>query len=288
MTLRHTTVTDLNNALARFDREAVKGVLVTPRYHLRYCTWGNATGEPIVFVHGLCDQMRSFAMMKSELVNRGYRCIGFELADGRRDQARITKYRHEEYSKDLICLLDHLGYEKVALFGSSFGSTITLRSLAEYPDRFTKASIQGGFARRPLIEAERILALIGRYWPWLMGQLPLRPKIMAKLEKSQFHNCPDEVFNYLIQSSGATPIRAAAHRALLLNKLDLRPALAKIAHPLLMIGGDIDMIVPRQFEAEVEAGVRNARRIEFSQCGHYPQYTLPIPSSVALDEFLKE
>lgn len=282
------TAHDLEQALARYDTEAQFGILRIPRYQMRYHTWGDPHGRPILFIHGLCDQMRSFAMMKSELVDRGYRCIGYELADGRRDGARIGRYRHDDYPRDLLCLLDHLGYERVDLFGSSFGSTITLRSLAEYPKRFGKAIIQGGFARRPLNGAERALALMGRYWPWLMGQLYLRPKIMEKLEKSQFDGCPDEIFRYLIESSGATPVRTAAYRALLLHRLDLRPLLPRIRQPLLMIGGDIDQIVPREFEAEVEQGVPNVRRIEFAKCGHYPQYTLPRPSSDLVDRFLRE
>jgi pimeloyl-ACP methyl ester carboxylesterase len=287
MSLRHTTAQDLAIALHRFDHEAQLNRVKTPRYVLQYSTWGPETGTALVFVHGLCDQMRSFALMMSNLVDRGYRCIGYQLADGRNDQARITRYQHRDYAHDLVFLLDHLGLSKTAIFGSSFGSTVTLRSLAEYPQRFSKAIIQGGFARRPLITAERVLALVGRYWPWLMGQLPLRPKIMEKLEKPQFVGCDDDVFRYLLKSSGATPIKTAAYRALLLHKLDLRPLLPNIPHPLLMIGGDIDNIVPRNWEAEVEAGVKDVRRIEFQPCGHYPQYTLPQESCDAVDEFLK-
>ena len=54
-----------------------------------------------------------------------------------------------------------------------------------------------------------------------------------------------------------------------------------------MIGGDRDTIVPRQFEAEVEAGVPGARRVEFAACGHYPQYTLPGPTAAALTDFFR-
>ena len=76
-------------------------------------------------------------------------------------------------------------------------------------------------------------------------------------------------------NSGLTPIRAAARRALILDTLDLRPQLQQVRSPVLMIGGDRDTIVPRMYEAEVEAGVPDVRRIEYSPCGHYPQYTHP-------------
>jgi pimeloyl-ACP methyl ester carboxylesterase len=55
-----------------------------------------------------------------------------------------------------------------------------------------------------------------------------------------------------------------------------------------MVGGDIDRIVPRQWEAEVEEGLPDVRRVEFSPCGHYPQYTHPRRLAEVVREFLGE
>lgn len=279
------TIADLSAALHRFDSESRPDVFATGRYRMNYVTWGPSDGPPLVLVHGMCDVPRSFAMLMSRLIDRGYRCISYDLADGQTDGAVLGQYRHEHFVEDLIALLDHLHLDRVCIMGSSFGSTVTLRALATYPDRFRRAALQGGFARRPLIRIERGLARIGRYWPWLMGDLPIRNAIMAKLELPMFEGCPIELFHYLLVNSGRTPIRAAARRGLILDTLDLRPMLGSIPHPLLMIGGDRDTIVPRQYEAEVEAGVKDVRRIEYSPCGHYPQYTLPGPMAAELAAF---
>ncbi|MCZ2344299.1 MAG: alpha/beta hydrolase [Bacteroidales bacterium] len=279
------TAADLSAALQRFDAETVPGSCETARYRLRYRTWGPVDGPPLVLIHGLCDLSRSFCMLMSRCVDAGLRCIAYELADGRHDGAQLNRYRHEHFVEDLIALLDHLQLPQVNLLGSSFGSTVTLRALATYPERFLRAALQGGFARRPLILVERGLAHLGRTWPWLMGDLPIRYLVMSQLERTQFTGCPRELFRFLIANSGLTPIRAAAHRGLILDKLDLRPYLPQIPHPLLMIGGDRDAIVPRQYEAEVEAGVQHVRRIEYSPCGHYPQYTLPGPMAAELIAF---
>ena len=95
-----------------------------------------------------------------------------------------------------------------------------------------------------------------------------------------------EIFRFLIRCSGETPIRAAARRALILDTLDLRPKLPNIPHPVLMIGGDRDAIVPRWCEADVEKGLPNVRRVEFTPCGHYPQYTMPGPMAEEMGRFL--
>lgn len=281
------TAADLSAALQRFDAETVPGSCETNRYRLRYCTWGPTDAPPLVLIHGLCDLSRSFCMLMSRFVDAGLRCIAYELADGRHDGAKLGRYRHEHFVDDLVALLDHLQLPQVNLLGSSFGSTITLRALATRPERFLRGALQGGFARRPLIRVERALAQLGRTWPWLMGELPIRKLVMAKLEKTQFEGSPPELFHFLLQNSGLTPIRAAAHRGLILDKLDLRPLLPQIPHPLLMIGGHRDAIVPRQYEAEVEAGVKNVRRVEYAPCGHYPQYTLPDPMAAELIAFYR-
>lgn len=285
---RFATAADLHESLARFDAETVPGSFRTPRYQLRYVTWGDAEKPPIVIVHGLCDLPRSFAMLMRRFVDAGFRCVSYDLADGHGDGANLGMYRHRDFAADLIALLDHLEIETTDILGSSFGSTVTLRALAEYPDRFRRAVLQGGFPRRPLMRIERGLSRIGRYWPWRMGDLPIRQSVMAKLEKPSFSGADPAVFRFLLGNSGQTPIRAACRRALILDKLDLRPLLPRIPHPVLMIGGDRDTIVPRHLESDVETGVRTIRRVEYSPCGHYPQYTLPGPMSDEILRFFRE
>jgi pimeloyl-ACP methyl ester carboxylesterase len=281
------TATDLVSALKRYDQEVTQDWVMTPRYRLKYLIWGPSDGFPLILIHGLCDTPRSFAMLMARLVDRGIRCISYYLADGRGDRARLGAYKHADFTADLIALLDHLRIDQVDLLGSSFGSTISLRSLSDHPARFRRGILQGGFARRPLLAIERGLARLGRYWPWRMGELPIREWVMTKLEAAQFVGCPPEIFRFLLDNSGLTPIRAAARRALLLDQLDLRSRLPRIPHPVLLIGGDRDTIVPRMYEAEVEAGLPRVHRIEFSPCGHYPQYTLPVPMADAVARFCR-
>ena len=68
-------------------------------------------------------------------------------------------------------------------------------------------------------------------------------------------------------------MRASALRTLIIDTLDLRPLLGRVRCPVRMLGGDRDGIVPRRYEAELEAGLPDVLRVEHSNCGHYPQYT---------------
>lgn len=282
----HHTVTaaELQSATARFDSEAKWHELPTGRYRMRYAVWGDAP-RTLVVVHGLCDLARSFAMLMANLLD-DFRCVAIELPNGRDDGAKLGTFRHDHFPDEMVALFDHLKLDRVDLLGSSFGSTVALRTAAAHPGRLNRVVLQGGFARRPLIRVERGLARIGRYWPWLMGELPIREIVMRKLESHAFVTAPPEIFDFLLFNSGQTPVRAAARRGLILDKLDLRPMLPRVRCPVLMIGGDRDTIVPRRFEAEVEAGVPDVRRVEFSPCGHYPQYTHPAQMADEMKRFL--
>lgn len=282
----HPTAADLTAALARYDAEAQPAAVHTGRYRLRYVTWGDGPRPPLVFVHGMADQARSFAMVMSRLVDAGFRCVAYELANGPDDGANLGVYRHPHFVADLIALLDHLRLPLVDLIGSSFGTTVALRTLATHPARFRRCVLKGGFARRPLSRWERGLSRLGRYWPWRLGDLPFRVREMRRLEGRGFAHCPPEVFDFLLECTGRTLCRAAALRTLIIDTLDLRPLLPKIPHPVLMIGGDVDGIVFRWCEAEVEAGLTDVRRVELSPCGHYPQYTMPGPLAEVIRGFV--
>jgi pimeloyl-ACP methyl ester carboxylesterase len=286
MTVTHTTTAELALALRRYDSEAKLASLLTPRYRLDYADWGNPTHPTIVLVHGMADQKRSFAMLMMHLVDAGFRCIAYELADGYHDGAKLRNYQHADFVEDLLALLDHLQLRQTHILGCSFGSTITLLALAKHPERFACAVLQGGFARRPLNNIEAGLAKLAQWLPGRMGQLPGRKNMMAKVDLPQLVGCPPEVFDFLIECGGRTPNRAAGHRALILGQNDLRPLLPTIPHPLLMLGGDRDTVVPPEFEAEVQTGLPNATRTELPETGHYPQYSCPTTIAKLMAEFL--
>jgi pimeloyl-ACP methyl ester carboxylesterase len=269
--------------LERLGREARLAVFHTGRYRMRYVTWG--TGPPLVILHGLADVARSFAPVMARLTDR-FTCIAYELPNCLDDGAALGRYNHPDLVADLLALLDHLRIDRTAVLGSSFGTTVVLVALAGAPARFTKAVLQGGFARRPLGFWERRLALAARYWPGRFRDVPFLELVLRRMERTAL-DVSEEVRRFYHDNHGLTPIRAAAIRALLLHRLDLRPKLPHIRPPVLMIGGDRDRIVPRRYEAEVENGLPDVRRVEFRECGHYPQYTHPGPTADAIRGFLE-
>jgi pimeloyl-ACP methyl ester carboxylesterase len=274
---------DVRTAVRRFATEARPGIVASPRYRARYVVWGS--GPPLVFAHGLTDRAKSFALVMPRLADR-FTCIAVELANSLDDGANLTAYRHHHHVDDLVCVLNHLGYDRVDLVGSSYGSTIALRTLALAPDRVRRCILSGGFARRPLAWFERIPAILARPWPGRIGDVLGRRLVLGRLDKAQFACAAPDVYRLFRDCTNSTPIRALTHRTLLLASLDLRPTLPSIPHSVLLIGGDDDRIVPQKFRAELAAGLTNVRQVEIAGCGHGPQYTHPGPMADAIREFL--
>jgi pimeloyl-ACP methyl ester carboxylesterase len=280
------TDADLSGALAAFRRGATHATLDTGRYRMRYFVWG--AGPPLVFLHGMADAARAFVMVMHRLLDR-HTCIAYELPNGQTDGSALARYLLRDYVDDLIGLLDHLGLRQVVVLGSSFGSTITIAALAAAPHRFTRSVLQNGFARRPLTGAQRRLSQAARYWPGYFGTWPaIYEAIMSRVERPTLALLPPAVTSFFHEKHGRTPIRASALRTLAIGRTDLRPLLPTIRTPVLLIGGDLDPLVPREIERELEAGLRDVRRVELAPCGHYPQYTHPGAMAEAIRAFLDE
>jgi pimeloyl-ACP methyl ester carboxylesterase len=266
----------LHEALCHFEREAVHGVCDTGRHRCAYYSWGE--GPPLVFVHGLGDNNRSFVQPIFLLKHR-FRCIAYNLPAGQRGT-------HAGLVADLFALLDHLGLKRSYLYGSSFGSTVVLAALREAPQRLPRAILQGGFAHRPLTRAEVWLARLGCLLPGRLHHLPLWSHALRRLHHEPFTPRSPEVWQYFQEQVGQTAIHCLARRALLLHALDLRSILSDISQPVLLICGEGDRRVGRDCEVELLRGLPNVRRAELGGCGHLPYHTHPEVLADLIGEFL--
>src|SRR4051812_43198094 len=178
----------LAEGLARFDREATRGVCDTGRYRMPYYVWG--AGPPLVFIHGAADVSRSFVPVVSRLAGH-FRCVAYDLPLGHRDGARLGQYRHGDLVDDLWALLDQLGVQRSYLLGSSFGSTIALAAMRRRPERVPRAVLQGALAHRPLRRMARVFAWLLRRLPGPMARLPRRQRMLERVHGPAFAGQPE-------------------------------------------------------------------------------------------------
>jgi 3-oxoadipate enol-lactonase len=262
----------LADCLSQWQREAQHGQLDTGRYRCRYYAWGR--GPALVFIPGLSLESTSFVMAMSRL-HTHFRCIGYELPTGAGDGASLGRYRHQDLRDDLFALLDHLRLDRCYLLGFSFGATVALAALADQPRRFPRAVLVGGFARRPLAWTEVMLAHWARYWPGRVAALPFADHAIRRHNIELYATRPPSELDHFCAAELQPRLHTVAARALLMHQTDLRPLLARIAQPTLLVYGDRDTHVGRLYQDELKRGLPAATRAEIEGCGHYPPLTRP-------------
>ncbi|MGF1583000.1 MAG: alpha/beta fold hydrolase [Gemmataceae bacterium] len=260
----------LSGALELFQKEAQFGIFDNDRYRCPYWVWGE--GPPLLWIHGLADDTQSFVLPLSRL-SKHFRCIAYDLPNHQGDGARLGGYRHHHFAEDAVALLDHLNVERAYLFGSSFGSTIVLRLLHASPQRFPRAILQGGFAKRTLEPSERVMALFARYLPGQMHHVPYHHYMSEYLHRPSFSVTTTDVWDYYVARSGSYPMAAVARRALIMHGTDLRNLLPEIQQPVLLMCGEEDPLVGKDCEEVLMRGLPNWRRAGIEGCGHLPYFT---------------
>ena len=273
----------LEEALHGLEWQAEHGVLATGRYRMKFVQWGK--GEPVVFVHGLGDNLESFSLVMARL-QQGFRCIAYTQPFGGEDGARISRYHLDDLVQDLVALLDHLGLTSTNVVGHSFGTNTVLKALHQAGDRFERAVLSNGFARRPLVRGEWLLAQLGRVLPGRMHHLPFREAMLRHAHYRIFARCPPELWQFYLRHTGEAPIRGEAHWARVLHRTDLRPILPEIQHPVLIISGDQDTLTPPHHQDYLFRHLPNSVMFQIPNCGHYPNLTHPDAMVDAIRRFL--
>jgi esterase len=102
---------------------------------LHYLDFGKAGLPPLVCVHGLSGNAHNFDGLAPRLATARH-AISIDVR-GRGDSqwGPPGDYNPAVYVQDLAALLDHLGFRRVTLIGTSMGGVISMMFAGGYPDR---------------------------------------------------------------------------------------------------------------------------------------------------------
>ncbi|MGF1473716.1 MAG: alpha/beta fold hydrolase [Rubrobacteraceae bacterium] len=105
-------------------------------------------GEPLICLHGITAQHRSFNALARHL-GEEYELVGVDLR-GRGDSEKPESgYGLEAHAADVMSVLDHLGLESAVLAGHSMGGFVGVRAALSYPERVRALVLLDGGWPRP-------------------------------------------------------------------------------------------------------------------------------------------
>ena len=202
---------------------------------------------------------------------------------GRSAQGDISKYTLDENVEDMEALREHLGIEKIVSVGTSYGGMVAMAHAARYPQSVSKlllivTAAHFGFNAR----AQEIVAARGnaiekeaarRLWA---GELTTEDAMRDffrstwSLYSTTFDESKraknEEALKRCIYSPDALN-RAFAPGGFLQN-YDLRPELANITAPTLILAGRHDWICAPEFSEEIHSLIPGSRLKIFEKSSH--------------------
>ncbi|WP_405529498.1 alpha/beta hydrolase [Streptomyces avidinii] len=241
---------------------------------------GPADGPVVVLLHSSVADRRMWEPQWQPLIEAGFRVARPDFRTCGDSPAGTAPYSD---AGDVLDLLDHLGAQRAALVGSSYGGRIALQIAALHPERVSS----------------------------LLLLCPARPGHEPSAELRKF-GAAEDVFLDAGDLAGAAEFNARtwlgpdadadAHalvRAMQLQNFEIALAVteshelpepevdpAAITAPTLVVGGAHDLLDFRDIAAGLPSLIPGAEGLELPWAGHFPSLERPAETTRLMLEFL--
>ncbi|MWG36079.1 alpha/beta fold hydrolase [Halomarina oriensis] len=232
--------------------------------------WGE--GEPIVFLHGWPLSHRMYEQQFTDLVDRGYRCIGVDLRGYGQSDKPWSEYSYDMFADDVRAVLDDLDVEDVTLVGFSMGGGIATHYMSRHDGAHVERLALLAAASPCLTEKPDFPQGLdeSEVNPLIDGAREDRPAMLSQFTDMLFHTeVSEETKRWLEGIGGDASPQATIESAKTFRDEDLRPDMADIDVPTLICHGVHDEITPFEITAEVlHDGIADSELVRFENSGH--------------------
>jgi 3-oxoadipate enol-lactonase len=247
------------------------------------CELSGDGDRTLVLVHEMGGSLESWDDVAPRFAN-SRRVLRYDTRGAGMSQKVRGELTLDTMADDIAALLDHFGIAgKVALAGVAVGGAIALHFAARYKERTSAVAVgspaTGIAAERRAAALERLTrieaagmafavedSMLNGYAPELRGDI----KRFERFRTRWLGNDP---------SSYATIWR-------MLAAADMQDELARLACPVLVIGGSLDRVRPPPLAESVAKAIPGARYVEI-RTGHYMSVQTPDLIFDCTEEFLK-
>lgn len=230
-------------------------------------------GRSIVLIHGwpLSDEMYEYQY--NDLINNNFRVIGITLRGFGKSDKPYGSYDYDIHAADIYQVLSKLNINDAVLGGFSMGGSIAIRYVSVYKSaHISKLALFGAAApiwtqrndfkyNLPISAVDELINLNYKDRPQLLSNFG---KIFSATETSLNEGISSWLYGINISASSY----ATAQCLIALRDTDLRPDLAKITIPTLIIHGKKDKICSFDLAEQMKSGIKNSHIVAFENSGH--------------------
>lgn len=217
-------------------------VVVIDNQVVHYEVFGR--GRPVLFLHGWLGSWR-YWFPTMDVVADCFRTYSFDFWGFGDSRRKNTQESVQNYSEQVVRFLDALGIDRVLLVGHSMGGMVALKTAINHPDRIIRVATVGA----PIVgdSLSWLLKLTDRpFYAESFARLPWIRRYLFRLFLGETNDpAVNEIIDDSVKSTAHT-LRRAVHSML---RTDLRPELARLHVPALIVhGGRDDIVDPNQVD----------------------------------------
>lgn len=263
------------------------------------------SGQPIVFVYGIACLMNHWHHQLS-FFSQNYHVITFDLrghhkSDTPEDTKQLTI---EAISKDIECLLKHLGLTKAHFVGHSFGAPVLIQYAHTNPEQMLTLTLINGFASNP-IKGMFGLDVIEPLYHFIRTQYDLNPKLWEMIWKKATNNPLSILMTGLaggfnlkltqfkdieVYARGVSQIQLSVFLPLFQNMMNFsgEQYLETIQIPTLILSGEKDSVTPIKYQQHMHEKIKGSDFVVVPYGSHCTQLDFPDYTNLKIEKHLLE
>ncbi|MDI6786396.1 MAG: alpha/beta hydrolase [bacterium] len=263
---------------------------------IQYFTKGEGE-ETIVLLHGLGGNAYDWRNIVDRLASQGFRVIFWNMRGvGGTDKPKNKEdYSLKKIADQFYGFMKSINIRRAVIVGSSYGGAIAMIFAKEHPQMAKKLVLIDSLCYEQEI-------------PFYISVLnfPIIPKIgffvlpkyylarhgvrLMVYNKKVISRKDIKIYAQYIKLPGAIDalIWTTKHMVKIDAKELRKEVIKKIITPTLIIWGDKDEIIPRDFAYRLHADIERSSLIMIPECGHNPQVEKPKAVSKAILKFIRK
>lgn len=246
-------------------------------------------GEPVLFLHGFMFDGRQYERQVAAFRDR-YRCLTLDFRGQGRSSSPRGGYRMDQQTADVLAVIRRLRLPPVHLVGLSMGGFVAQRIAARTPELLRSLTLLNTSARpHQVSKVPLLLALTAIARIVGIGPRPIVSATERELYGRAFRVDPERTGQREVwRRRWSVADRAGLARTMLgvLARPDMRPELADIVVPTLLIAGEDDVSLPPGLSEEMHRLIPGARLVVLAGTGHSSPIEDPEAVTGALAQFL--
>jgi pimeloyl-ACP methyl ester carboxylesterase len=248
---------------------------------LPYVEQGDASGVPVLMLHGGTDSWRSFEPVLPHLPD-DIRAVAVTMRGHGDAPKPESGYRVEDLAGDVIALMEELDLGAGVLVGHSMGTMVAQRIAIEAPERVLGLVLGGAFGQ-PQANSPGLLELRAEF-----GEIedPVARELAHEFQASTTARPldPDQLAVF-VDETRKVPARVWREIFSAFPEVDYAAELAALAPPALIVQGGRDEMIPPKERHALLGLLPGARLIVYEGAGHALHWEQPERFAADIVEF---